>query len=211
MNPEDGQPVEPLEPAASIETQDPEPQPQPLSLDDMERALKAAGRFPEPPAPARSDEPRQEFIEGTRIVKPEGYDLMSFEQSQAYIAMQTTMMGMQMQHAASRNARAIETSADDWYRPYLERVIADTNPEYLAQATTKEMQDGLKRLAMGYAIEDGRTPQKPGAPVPPSSPSGVKPQTSVVSSEVDQVPQGIRDAGYERVAASPKIRELLSQ
>lgn len=193
-----------------VEEQEQTPEPfQALTLDQMEAQLKAAGRFPQPTIQAPAQE--VEFIEGTNIPKPDGFDTWGVDRSAAYIAQQTQAQFFQVQTAASRAARDIEKQAEPWYIDSLREVIDDCDPRFLASLTT-EQKSQLVNMAIGKAVQSGKTPTPASKPVPGASPVSTKaPSQSVAASEVDQVLQGIRDAGYGKVADSPKIRELLSR
>lgn len=187
--------------------QTPEP-PQALTLDQMEAQLRAAGRFPQPTIQAPTQE--VEYIEGTNFVKPDGFDTWGVDKSAAYIAQQTQAQFFQVQTQASRNARDLEKQGESWYMDSLREVIDDCDPRFLASLTT-EQKSQLVNLAIGKAVNSGKLPNQ-SKPVPGASPVSTKaPSQSVAASEVDQVLQGIRDAGYGKVADSPKIRELLSR
>lgn len=150
-----------------------------------------------------------EMIEGTDLPKPEGYDGWGIDKQMRHIAQASAWQATQSTQAASRVAREIEKSAEDWYKPYLDEVIESCNPMWLAQANDDE-KEGLLVLAIGKAVKDGKSPTSNSKPVPGSSPGSTRTtDRSAPSSEVDQVIKGIRDAGYDRVANSPKIRAIL--
>lgn len=164
--------------------------------------------------PARASVPTPslgtvEVIEGTNLPKPEGYDGWGIDKQMSHISQATVWQATQATQAASRVARDIESKADDWYKPYLDEVIETCDPMWLAQASDEQRQ-GILTLAIGKAVQDGKSPTTSSKPVPGASPSSTRSTThGAPSSEVDQVLKGIKDAGYDRVATSPKIRAIL--
>lgn len=163
---------------------------------------------PPRPAPVQRQHGEVELIEGTNLVKPDGYDGWGIDKQMSHISQATVWQAQQSTQAASRVAREIETKADDWFKPYLDEVISTCDPVWLAQATDEQRQ-GILSLAAGKAVMDGKSPTT-SKPVPGASPSSARHSgQNTQSSEVDTVLKGIKDAGYDRVAASPKIRAIL--
>lgn len=191
---------------------------EPEEVQEPEEETFTAAQWAEKNPPAKPQPQRQaptqnatpEIIEGTRIVKPENYDEWGLDKQMAYIAETTAYASTQVNQAATRAARDIEKSAEDWFKPYLETVISDCDPRYLASADEDQRQ-GLIDLAMGRAMRDGKSPTPTSKPVPGASPTSSRqtPQ-GAPSSEVSQVLKGIKDAGYDRVADSPVIKAILA-
>lgn len=185
----------------------PAPDPEIDALKAQIAELKA--QRPAPPVQAQG---APELIPETNIPKPDGYDLWGIDRQIAHIAGVTAHGTIQMNMAASRNARNIEAKADDWYRPYVQKVIDGTDPRYLAQDLNDEMVESMLELAMGKALKDGKTPASASKPVPGASPVGTRPVVKTAqASEVDEVLSGLRNAGYDKVADSPAVRKILER
>lgn len=193
------------EPEVAVEPEpEPDPEPERLTLEEWESRNPKPKPEPEPRVQTQGD-----VIEGTSLMKPDGYDTWGLDKQMAYIAQTTTLQANYAAQAASRAARTIEAKAEDWYRSQLQEIVSSCDQLWLANATDQE-KESLVMMAMGKAMKDGKSPTS--AKLPGASPTNTRATTpNTPSSEVDALLADLRAAGYDKVADSKKVKEILSR
>jgi len=183
-----------------------------ITPEQAEAVLKAAGKWPEPQAPPPVyRQERAEFVEGTRVPKPDGYDDWEWEKRAAYISEFNTSVMMTQLATANNNTRILMGKAQDWFKEEMDEVLSELPPDQIGQPLTDNNTKWLVQQAKGRAVDKGKFPsqkQTPtGAPAnnqPPKTSS----QTTVVANDLLK---GVADAGYEVLANDPAFKEILSR
>lgn len=174
-----------LQAASVVETPDvdpPEPEPESEAVEpekseadriaEAEMLLYKAGRLPFQQQQA-APQPQAEFIEGTTIPKPPGYELMNYDQQTSYIV--DYKMGLQS-HAMStveRNKQAVMAETPPEYREAMQDILAKMDSRALSSEVTPQGVRELVQYAAGKTIME----RKPTKPIPGSSPTTPRPAT----------------------------------